>query len=698
MPPRQEDPTPTSHTNIAGDHATVGAQIGINNGTVVHTRHVYIGGLGDSPQERLRRAIGALETDPPRAQAQLRELLEAGQYSTQLAYYYTLSLLSGLPLHDIGQVRAALKGVRPTDQQPTDEWSAALHVIWRYLDCISQGAGERFDRKNLDRAQQQLEGLHRERRWEIAQHVGNVIDGAGQDRADDIIANQVPAWRMANDRAGRAWKFFEDVPAKSRQEHQERTTIRLGIWGRILAGGIPLPFALAAPFSPLGSGRLAVGIPALVMFLAGVLAAGRFGAQRATQRMRLERRDSEHGIPLNVQPPVSPGHWVRTRFVEDIHRWVDEWFTASRPHTEGQWSEDTRGIREYLKGRFVSLYGNAHVTAGQVDWLIRWHAKRVAQRWRTGKLFAYREELRPSRDTATFYYLSVAVALIGVVMMLGAGGGFAATAVLLGIGPLQAMQAVTVVIATRRCDSEARILSAQLAREEKDAHTEWQQLLRDQPDDTELARWLNLDKSFLWAKACEQYALKSRDVLSYAVLTEGRSAAGRAREVRGPWRYKSYRVLVFLLTRSGMREADFELDFVTGNARFVRRMSFRYDVLASARVSEYGVRYRGDRPRTQQNFVHRSTFRLSLLSGEEIKVRTQGFTDTMDSQLEDELELQQTELVASGISAALQLLEAVTAEGRDWISQQQQRRRIGIAHWRRQRVAPTAGEPDDPFE
>lgn len=124
-------------------------------------------------------------------------------------------------------------------------------------------------------------------------------------------------------------------------------------------------------------------------------------------------------------------------------------------------------------------------------------------------------------------------------------------------------------------------------------------------------------------------------------------------------------MLVFLLTKSGVREIAFDLDFLTGKVEGERRRTFRYDELASARVSEDGARRRTD-PKLQaiaDRVVRSRTFRLLLLSGETIEISAKGYGDQADGTPVNESEQLRMRLVSSGIAGALSLLETVTAEG-----------------------------------
>jgi hypothetical protein len=422
---------------------------------------------------------------------------------------------------------------------------------------------------------------------------------------------------------------------------------------------------------------------------------------------RLVERDREHGIPLQFQATVSPGHWVRTDFVTQIHKLVEARFTEARPHIEGSWVNDTRGMCEYYKWRFVASFGNAQVEAGALDWLIRWHAQRAAAQWRAGQLFAYRDQLRVPGTAVAIHRLGLGTMGFGAFLMLFGQGGFSAAAVFLAVGGFFALKGAVRPVANKRFHAEEDLRARRLLEEEQRAHAEWVRVLADRPDDAEMAQWLNLDKTFLKTEALRRARLTNRDLVTHVVLNEGAANARRARVMGGPMRYSRYVVLLFLLSESGVREVEIELDFLTGNVHNEQRKSFRYDALAAAEVAEVGVRYAdgwrhqivGDHSALRQDeSVRKRALRLSLVSGQQISVVAEGFEGLSD-ELESQTSLQELAFEASGIASALHVLEAVSAEGRDWIAREQERRRRRSEDWRRRDRGPGlldgSGGPED---
>jgi hypothetical protein len=691
-----------ANANVAGGDARVEQQIGAIYGGTFH-RHetTYHIAESDSPERKMEVALNHLRGGTSRmAESIFEGLLHHGTASVRLAYYYALSVLSDRSLNEVGEeVYLKFRAADLTAQRfVPDGWSAALTVVWELISCVwRQEIGETLDADDLATALEHFRALHKDRQGEITRHLAMVLGGALQDSLDAADAQRVREERLQPDRVGRAWKFFEPDPAPPRYFVLQAPAPPASDWVKPVLGGIGVLLGLIFFVSGFQAGHPGVAVTASVIFAGGAAAAFRGAVKRELATRRLAERDREHGIPLQYQAAVSPGHWVPTDFVTQVHRLVEARFTEARPHVEGSWVNDTRGMCEYYKWRFVASFGNAQVPAGAVDWLIRWHAQRAAGQWRAGTLFSYRDELRAPGSAVAIHRGGTGVMAFGALLMLAGQSTFAAAAVFLALGGFFALKGAVRVSAGKRFQAEEDLRARQLLEEEEQAHREWLAVLADRPDDAEMAQWLNLDKTFLKAEALRRSRLTNRDLVTHVVLTEGAANALRARVIGGPMRYSRYVVLLFLLSESGVREIEIELDFLTGNVHNEQRKSFRYDALAAAEVAEVGVRYAdGWRPQIvgdlstlrQDESVRRRALRLNLMSGQQISVVVEGFEGLSDTDLETPAALQNLAFEVSGIAGALHVLEAVCAEGRDWIAREQERRRRRSEDWRRRDRGP----------
>jgi hypothetical protein len=131
-----------------------------------------------------------------------------------------------------------------------------------------------------------------------------------------------------------------------------------------------------------------------------------------------------------------------------------------------------------------------------------------------------------------------------------------------------------------------------------------------------------------------------------------------------------------------------ELDFSTGMVSNQRRMNFRYDAISDAQVAELGIRFDGGRRQIilldeddsyrsdkVESIILSQGFRLSFVNGRDINVVVENFDDGLIDRLrEDPNRLFELSLDASGVAGALRVLEAIAAEGKEWIAQERARR------------------------
>jgi hypothetical protein len=170
------------------------------------------------------------------------------------------------------------------------------------------------------------------------------------------------------------------------------------------------------------------------------------------------------------------------------------------------------------------------------------------------------------------------------------------------------------------------------------------------------------------------YRLTNRDLLAHLSLTEAATGSMRARDVGGPFRHSAYTVLLFLLTEGGVRQVRVRLDTATGNFSAERRTTFRYDAIGSVQVTEAGIRH--DDGHLGQKIVTRQVFQLALVNGQCIQVLLDDFAnESIDYLWENPEKLAELALDAAGVTSALRVLEAIAADGREWIALERQRLR-----------------------
>ncbi|WP_245887360.1 hypothetical protein [Umezawaea tangerina] len=662
--------------NEARSGAQVGQQVGAHYGdTAIHYESVYHVNQDDPPERRHEVARNFLEGGLPReAERIFDKLLRAGHVTTERAYLYFLSVVGERSFHDLhGELPGRIIGARKMSASlPPDEWSDAFSVGWRLVRFVRDEAAGGSRSEDLDHVLRSFDSLPQPRQYELSEHMRMILSGVVKERLEASHAVRVVAERLGSGRAARAWKFFEPDPVKPKLYAPPAMSVDQGDKVGLVAGGAALLVGVVMTLAyPTLLGVL-LGLPLLAG--AGYLL-HRHGGVREAVKLRNTVKRREVMPPLHPVVARSPGHWVTTEFVQEVHGLVDGYFTEARPHIAGDWPGYTAGISAHLKQRFVDLYGNSRISAGSIGWLIRWHARQVADGWVDNGL-SHNQMAIPPRETRLFR-TGLAVGVLGMlvlllsngfppVLFLGVGGFFA------GRSAMRA-RAVRDVVKFLRDDAE------HVHKAEVDAYQRWLEVLADRPSDSEMARWLAMDRAYLRDNAISRANLPAHDLVTHVVMTEGARGALRARVVHGPPRFSRYVVQLFLLTHSGVREARVELDFLSGDAWNEQRHLFRYDALASASVTEKGLRATRRGKEVEQ--LRSRSFQLTLVNGRDITVVAENFRNQYEDDIEDESELFLAALHTSGIDTALPILEAVACEGADWIARDRERSQRWSQGW-----------------
>ncbi|MEU5876419.1 hypothetical protein [Spirillospora sp. NPDC047279] len=700
------------------NNAYEGANIGVQG--VVHGDVIYEIAGDDPPERKFEVAVNCLNGGiPRRAEELIHDVVASGYVSAtartrlagEVAYYWMIAVLSDRPfeLLEDEQFNAIRAANALAQHAPMDEWRQAHDVVHQLVTYLHQqeqtgvhdpnGLAAVFDAFN------RLPGARRE---EVYRHLDSILNGVDEDMYEVQLIGLVREHRLANDRDRRVWKFFEPVPAKPRKleiDDSELDVFQLttAVCGVLVAGaGLTLAFIMTA--------RTSV-VAALVAAMLLVLAAGLVAIFGPTM---LPRRYS----PFPAMKPVSGWSLFNYR----VSRTVDREFTKRGPGSDSdsvtdraQWRLATRRLRTSLTNEITNLYAEPRIEPGAIDWLIAWYARQAADKWEAGKL------KNPMRVLERIGFL------------IGAGGSaIAGLVVLTKMSEFQPQVAVVavawvvvgmvlfclaradvyLVILARKSDAQATARERYFA--EGRAYEERRDLLSDRPDDPQMVRWLDYDKIHLKTLAMNEYGLTGRDVLSHAFLTAAAPNARRARVRNGPPRFSAYTVHVFLLTTYGVRQVEVHLDVPTGLAKNQDRRAFRYDALASARVIEGGFRFDdgerqpllpqpGERGRQREkkdpsSLVFYQYFRLTLTSRETVEITV----ENLDGWISQWLEGSQDEVpeipVNTDLDGALRLLEAVAADGREWIAQARarQKQRLGDpsnGQGRHQGVRRTDGAP-----
>lgn len=740
--------------NTASGNAKVEAQIGVVQGNATFHRHetIYQVSRDDTPERRFRVALNHLKGGSPRiAEELIGEVLRGGLETTEVAYYYSIAILSERSLNQLGpaEYSAFDHALRVARRHSRDDWLVALDVIGNLMSAVNRQ--ERLAEPDVDglmRVLDEFKSLPEDRRLEITKHLDMILDGAVQDQMDRLNAELVRSGRIAGDRKKRAPKFFEPDPAEpKRVEPSFHPVDQSGAWtaaglGGAACAGLFLVAVLAFDMS---------ASPLVVLYALGLLGSGGlawwFGSQVAAAELRRGRLEHEHGHGRAVGQPESKRGSAGFRTA--VSGLVDQEFRdfalwKDVRHKElSEFGDDLRRIRDRLKDRLIRQYGGEvvdpdkatamdhlkdlvdidgekkekrEIPVASLQWLIKWHADRVATRWRNKSLYDFRkvgdEELRAYGAVG----LGCLLGLGATVGLVSEASGLAASVACVLAVPALAFGVANAAVAQggRRAVAREHEDADALHAEERAAYEAEVERLSGRPKDAEMARWLDFDKAHLKTTALQHCGLMNRDIVAQVVLTEGAPRASRARVVHGPPRYSAYVVMVFLLTETGVRVVEYDLDFINGAVSNEERTAFRYDMLTSAKVSEVGVKFAGEGQRVfvigadrvrvtdkTENMVLSRAFRLSFVNGDDITIVVENFEGLIDTDVEDKSKLVDLALDSSGVAGAMQVLESVAAEGREWIERERERSARRWRDWKageRRELESGSTPGDDPKE
>ncbi|MCZ7430024.1 hypothetical protein O7607_30100 [Micromonospora sp. WMMA1949] len=108
--------------------------------------------------------------------------------------------------------------------------------------------------------------------------------------------------------------------------------------------------------------------------------------------------------------------------------------------------------------------------------------------------------------------------------------------------------------------------------------------LKSKPTDAEMAHWLDCDRKILVEDTLRHYRMAAQDVIAQAFIEAPVPGFKRARVSKGPWRYSRYKLLLFLLTKDGVRQVTITLDFETMEFGDQQRLAYQYNSVVAANV------------------------------------------------------------------------------------------------------------------
>jgi hypothetical protein len=591
---------------------------------------------------------------PPTTTSLPEKLIEKavarGLETDEVQFYRLLALLSGRTLRQLGNegldsLTAICAPLTPLHGD--GEWTAGLRAILALISSLPAAEASMVDKE--------LDSLLPGQRDLIVDHLGVLLDGPVEDEMWRRSVELAALRQATGDRRDRVWTFFQPIPARARARPVQPAAYRIGDLLRAGLGLVAFLFAVANAALLLLRRGEARPIIAFLVAAAGGLLFVRYGARWHFQRQRISAKDAE--LIAQPWPPEAP----TDGFAPGVDRLFDRYFGRYVPRGADRdyWIGQTWGIRQRLRNEMVEIYREQRVRAEQIAWLVRYLVSDVRRGWEQNTLWAYRAEFRTPRGVkAAFSAGLTALGSGGLVVMAGLPLACVAWSLLAVIAGTVATRAGFRVDSERRrvgADTEERLARLK-AREE--AYERWTRKLSVKPTDLEMADWLESDRRLLVNQALLRYRLTASQIIAHAVIEGPAAGAKRARVKHGPWRFSKYQMVLFLLTRDGVRQITIHLDFEAATAHDLQRLTYRFDAVASVRISGLATQ--------------RQTFALTLINGSPITMPVTEAIGELEPG-EDPVKLSEVSLDASGLPHTLDVLEGIAAEGKEWVHHQHRR-------------------------
>ncbi|PZG53033.1 hypothetical protein C1I98_06265 [Spongiactinospora gelatinilytica] len=616
-------------TNSADGSARVGVQAGVVHGDVNN----YTVSPDAAPEEKFRTGLRYLEGGMAR---RARELIyaafAAGHRTDEVWFHWLLALVSGRTRHELSDEETASLRAEPGGLRRAGDgaWMDGVRTVRRLLNCAED------PRADLRAVFKELDALGETQKALIVRHLGTFLEGPLHDQMwDRGLARARREWRARN-RSGRCWKFFEPEPLAPRPYEPPPPRTPSVVLARVTApAAVTGALALSLGSTLLTSGRLL----GFLGYLVGLVGCYRTLREVMARRLRAALRD-----PVRPAPRRTPAGG----FARKVDKRFLHYFAKYTPPgmERGVWMEMTAGVRQKIRDEIVHTYRESRVGVGRIDWLIRYRVSEVRERWRNGPP-------EPPAPSSAAMLGAVALLTVGAVAILtdAAGDAIAALLTTAVAAAFTVRVGLDIAMEHRRHAIERRESRRMLAADQA-AFLRWRQKLADRPQDREMAAWLDCDRKILLNDALRHYKLAMSEIIAYGFIDFPAPATSRARVRGGPWRYRDYEIMLFLLTRDGVRQVTTELDFEVGEFSGGQRANYRFESIAAVRV--------------RQTAGQPWTFELSLVNGQHITIPVDGLGVEELQQGEVPGTVAEATLDAAGVHHTLHMLEGIAASGKRW--------------------------------
>lgn len=497
------------------------------------------------------------------------------------------------------------------DEAPPDQWTSAVAVVDELVQSyIAQKVPEaEFDSASFDRVMERFESLAVDIREQLSRHLSLLLGGGVQDSLDAERSKQIEQDRMGGDRVHRVPLFFEPDPEPPRRRSARPPQNGMRHWVFFIGGTLMLLGGVGVFLTRVAAASLTTAMVLTALWTASSLLLAVHGPRYLTTRAENRRRQDPFPPYIGFVPGPGPrpdtdddrpsGALVGVAIARLVQMAPET--TRTGPRFVVLATEAALSLARVLH----HLYGRADhdpVPALHVDWLVRWHARRIIDAWTSGDLQAAQEPRRLRWPERLLLGTAGAAAAAGAGLGCRAvapaaqdsAGGLALSALLLCVGGWTILQAAPIYCEVRRYRVEQEV-DDRLHELKLAAYQDEVLRLSERPNDLQMAEWLDYDKDHIRIEAMRTWKLTNRDVITHVVLTEQAENSISACEPEGPRRFSRYLVRLFLLTGNGVRQLNVEIDFASGALNNEQRFAFRYDAIASVRITEPTVWRHGRR-------------------------------------------------------------------------------------------------------
>jgi hypothetical protein len=627
--------------------------------TIERVQNNYLLPEGAGPIEKFQRGLkffhnGMLES----ARKDISEAVVEGHRTAQTRFFLALAIMSGRTFDEVS--KEEIDQLRMTQvREPTpnaDDWTAGFQAICRLVEQDSD-AVPGPDQELPDEMSQVSDPV----RKMIDEHLVQHLKGVGADQRWRSEQARAERGQLSGARYHRAWMFFEADPVAPRVPNASPAGTSTATWMQLLGGSALLFFAWVRIGAMVFQQGDVPGVLAYLLTLIGGYVSAHYGIRWGYRIKRLREKIRQYEVcPPKSAPPPAGG------FAEDVDRRFEYYFNKHTPRqlARPDWRRQTGAIQKVIRDEVVTEYRDSPTSGPAINWLIRYRVREVSRRWSDGTLWEYRTSLQVSAATkagAVAGSLVLLLAALRALAVAGRSGPFTATGLLI----LAVVGGWFAALGWSRFLVHRRLFAAESAeRQQLKTHCvaefdRWLKRLRENtPHDSEMAAWLKHDRILLRQAAMRHYNLNPADVVTYAFIEAPGRGRKKAHAPGGPWRYSTYRMVVFIITSDGVRQVHANLNFEKGKFGTQDRFNYRFDAISSVGVSEKAS--------------GRRVFDLNL-GGKSTEIDLTGWSESLMEADAEDPETNRVTLESSGLNRTLHILEGVAAEGKDWMSLERSR-------------------------